>query len=89
MKTYYDLTSKEKKEYLKEFRSTPGGKDIYIGQIIINFIFSVLTLLLVFAYSESFSNYYFFVLLFPVVYDVYVNILFSCWLKNKYDIKRW
>ena len=89
MKTYYDLTSKEKKEYLNEFRKTPGGKSIYIAQVIINCLFSFLTLFLTIVYSKSIFNYYLFILLFPVVYDIYVDILFSCWLKNKHDIKRW
>lgn len=89
MKTYYDLTSKEKKEYLKEFRKTPGGKDIFIGQIIINALFVFLAGFFTSFYHEAILNIYLLVLLFPIVYDIYVDVLFSCWLKNKYDIKRW
>lgn len=85
MKTYYDLTSKEKNEYLKEFRKTPGGKDIFIGQIIINILCVFITVLLAFVASP----YYLFFLLLSGVYNIYVDILFSCWLKNKHDIKRW
>ena len=86
MKTYYDLTSKEKKEYLKEFRKTTGGKDIFIGQIIINALFAFLAGFFTGFYYEC---GYLLIILFPIVYNVYVDILFSCWLKNKYDIKRW
>ena len=35
MKTYYDLTSKEKREYLKEFKKTPGGADCYLTNVFI------------------------------------------------------
>lgn len=29
MKTYYDLTSKEKDKYIDEFKKTPGGKILF------------------------------------------------------------
>ena len=89
MKTYYDLTSKEKKAFLDEFKKTPGGKNIFITQIIVNFLFSLLSLILTFEYSESIFSYYLFILFIPLVYDIYVDIMFSCWLKNKHNIRRW
>ena len=38
MKTYNDLTNKEKRECLKEFKKTPGGADCYLINIFIQFI---------------------------------------------------
>ena len=38
MKTYYDLNPKEKREYLKEFKKTPGGFDCYLKNGLIQFV---------------------------------------------------
>ena len=90
MKTYYDLTSKEKREYLKEFTKTPGGSDLNISRAIIDFV--CMAMLLIFIMSETITeNYLFelFLLIIPGIYNIYFNISFSCWLKNKHNIKRW
>lgn len=98
MKTYYDLTSSELAKYRKEFKKTPQGKNLFYRIVALDVVFLVLLalyFLIVFYGSETaisgFNNWFFFIVL-VVGYDIeniYYNINFNAWLKNKHDIKRW
>jgi len=95
VKTYYDLTNKEKKEYLKEFKQTPTGKDMNIVNIsiqTIGFIFMILMLYYDFilsTYDSVVTVMFLISLLIEFLYSTYFNINFTAWLKNKHKIKRW
>jgi len=105
MTTYYDLTSEEREKYRKEFKKTPVGKELYsnfywtiIVLIIIAFAYGSLqgnifdfenissALTTMFNWT---SLMVVIAALFVLIYYAYLNINFSCWLKNKYKIKRW
>ena len=96
MKTYYDLSKQERKDYMKEFKQTPVGKEINIGYTLI----SILTLILFIATDFlTYSNaelaarlsIYALILMIAVdlIFTLYININFTAWLKNKHNIKRW
>lgn len=101
MKTYYDLTSKEKGKYIDEFKKTPGGKGlfetrailiiltaiIYIGVMILSIYEEESNLVL--SQFEAIENFGGFMIVLTITYSTYFNINFTSWLKNKYDIKRW
>lgn len=105
MKIYYDLTSEEREKYRKEFKSTPVGKELYsnfhwtiIVLIIIASLYgglqgsifdleNISSALTTMFYSSSLMVVI--ALLSCLVYYVYININFSCWLKHKYKIKKW
>ena len=103
MKTYYDLTRKEKKAYEKEFKKTPGGKELYrlstwyiqIPALLIFLLYAIFILFVpndVYNYDNIYSVLYLLVWVGIVVENVntiYCRICFCSWLKNKYDIKRW
>lgn len=101
MKTYYDLTNKEKSKYIDEFKKTPGGKDLF-GWRAFFIILTAIILVVVVALSiyeeeakivisemELIENFCGFIIGLTIVYSIYLNINFTGWLKNKYDIKRW
>ena len=93
MKTYYDLTSKEKREYLKEFKKTPGGADAYykkgfITLIGIAFIFFI-TFWSFYGLEDNYTLSFLITSIITGAYNIYFDIVFSCWLKNKHNIKRW
>ena len=93
-KTYYDLNELEKKGYKKEFVKTPGGRDINIKRILL-FILAVCSfgIIMVIDVEESLvdklSTIWGFLVIILAIYEVYFNISFVSWLKNKYGIKRW
>ena len=93
MKTYYDLTVKEKREYLKEFIKTPGGGDCYLTNIFIQFICIAFIFFITFwSFNGIEDNYTISFLITSVIIGlskIYFDIVFSCWLKNKHNIKRW
>lgn len=101
MKTYYDLTSKEKGKYIDEFKKTPGGKTLFEARAIY-IILTVIVYVVVVGlsiyeeetgtminYMESIENFAGFMIILTIVYSTYFNVNFTSWLKNKYDIKRW
>lgn len=93
-KTYYDLNEQEKKGYKKEFVKTPGGRDINIKRILF-FLLAICSfgIIIVIDVEESLgemlSNIWGFIVILMAIYEVYFNISFVSWLKNKYGIKRW
>lgn len=105
MKTYYDLTSEEREKYKKEFKTTPVGRELYsifywtvIILIAVGFIYGYLqgTIFNFENISDALTTMFNWSLLMIIlallsclVYYTYININFSCWLKNKYKIKRW
>lgn len=106
MKTYYDLTKKERKEYEKEFKKTPVGKDLNSNKVLFEVILGVFFFVYGFVIGftsgvEEFLDQsslmltnllevlFYIMLLISSAYNFYVNINFTAWLKNKYDIKRW
>lgn len=102
MKTYYDLTDVEKKNYEKEFKKTPGGKTMNKYLIIIEIIDALfVTLYFIVQFSLPLDTYNYDGILdvtsiiswgsifISIVYNTYFQICFCSWLKNKYDIKRW
>ena len=93
MKNYYDLTSQEKKKYENEFKKTPVGKDMYIEGTILYIITSIMVCLFLYMDFKINSNYSASVMciafVINTVYKAYLNINFTAWLKNKYEIKRW
>lgn len=92
MKTYYDLTIDERKKYLKEFKKTPVGRDLYIEKSIMAIVAGVL-LIVIFLLGFLTDDFDFIgsILLIVMieVYNIYFNLNFTAWLKNKHDIKRW
>ena len=101
-KTYYDLTKEEKKKYEKEFSKTSLGKVVYniaTAVQIFTLLMEVFFVVLLFVDSSilledpKFMLIYIFMLIVISVINwipcVYLNINFSCWLKNKYGINRW
>ena len=56
MKTYYDLTSQEKKKYENEFKKTPVGKDMYIEGTILYIITSIMVCLFLYMDFKINSN---------------------------------
>lgn len=93
MKTYYDLTNKEKREYLKEFKKTPVGKDMNIRRIIADIITTTI-LVLFFVIDWTYETNIFNIIfvcscIIEILYNTYFNLNFTAWLKNKHDIKRW
>lgn len=101
MKTYFDLSNKEKDKYMYEFKKTPGGKNLFEVRVIL-IILTVIIYIGVSALSiygeetnsvinnlskiEDFAG---FMILLTIVYSTYFKINFTSWLKNKYEIKRW
>lgn len=98
MKTYYDLTSSELAKYRKEFKKTPQGKNLFYRivslDVMLLALFALYCIIVIFE-PESAGNDFFdwvFIIALIACYDVeniYYNINFNAWLKNKYDIKRW
>lgn len=99
MKTYYDLTAKEKKTYVKEFKKTPVGKEMNTNRIFldvlffiaisIDFLFGLFTETEYIAMENLILASQTFTFAIAFIYDAYFNINFTAWLKNKYEIKRW
>lgn len=101
MKTYYDLTSKEKGKYIAEFKKTPGGKSLFerrafliILALIFYFGIGLLSIYeeeanLVVSQFETIENFAGFMIILAIAYSTYFEINFTSWLKNKHDIKRW
>ncbi len=99
-KTYYDLTDVEIKEYLNEFKKTPGGKTINLVSnifyaVIIIFTICVIALTLLSMKYDKDCNVILSVIQFTILFIsvcvvyFYQNICFSSWLKHKHKIKRW
>ena len=101
MKTYYDLTSKEKGNYIDEFKKTPGGKSLFETRafliILTAIIYIVVIVLSIYAEETNklldkidlIEKYATFMIVMTILYSTYFNINFTSWLKNKHDIKRW
>ncbi|MBQ7136466.1 MAG: hypothetical protein IJO43_00630 [Bacilli bacterium] len=93
MKTYYDLSLSEKKKYKKEFKSTPGGKDIWIQLTIIQLLSIAFLATCIFIDTQTNSyfsiNVLFIIILVEEACKLVFNINFTAWLKNKHNIKRW
>jgi len=100
MKTYYDLTAKEKKTYVKEFKKTPVGKEMNTNRIFLVVLFVIaisIDFLFGFLFTETEYNAMenlilasqTFTFAISFIYNAYFNINFTAWLKNKYEIKRW
>lgn len=96
MKTYYDLTKKERGEYLKEFKKTPVGKEMKMTLNLSFFAFLAFIILesvfVSFGYNE-YGNFFdvasWVAIGLSILYEIFIDINFTAWLKNKYDIKRW
>lgn len=103
MKTYYDLTRKEREKYLDEFKKTPVGKEYNQNSKLIFVIASILLGISIFIscltsditsdkvnlFVDWIGTLGFLVFIIYDVYLIYINVNFTSWLKNKYDIKRW
>ena len=101
MKTYYDLTSKEKGNYIDEFKKTPGGKSLFETRAVLIILTAIIFVgvIILSIYTEETSSmmdkleliekYATFMLVFTIAYSTYFNINFTSWLKNKHEIKRW
>lgn len=104
MKTYYDLTKKERSNYKKEFKETPVGKEMHFTY------YCILVLVMVFAGMWGFSSglisaaqvvnndFQMFnnimgviaiaLVIIGTLWECYVEVSFTSWLKYKYDIKK-
>lgn len=106
MKNYYDLTKKERDNYLKEFKKSPVGKEMNFRKICILIITFACWIIggfvsglqdgsgtVVARETEIFIGSMAMLALFGLLiysgFTAYMNINFTAWLKNKYDIKRW
>jgi len=93
MKTYYDLTISEKKKFKKEFKKTPGGKDICVQLTIIQLLSIAIFATCIFIDTRTNSyfsiNALFIIVLVEEVCKLVLNINFTAWLKNRHNIKRW
>lgn len=101
MKTYYDLTSKEKGKYIDEFKKTPGGKSLFETRAILIILTAIIYIgvmalsiyeeeaKIVISEIETIENFAGFMIVLTIVYSTYFNINFTAWLKNKHEIKRW
>lgn len=101
MKTYYDLTKKERKTYEKEFFKTTVGSSMHYVNVLLEIILLLVMfldfLLLMFVSDQELAANGMYItglafwlfLAANCVYMCYVNISFSMWLKIKHDIRRW
>lgn len=105
MKTFYDLTRKERKEYKKEFKTTPVGKEIhsvyfYLCALAFWFLFILAGIQGVIdrekIVNEGLQQFCYgmgiFIIILVVIVNLwrfYENICFSSWLKYKHKINRW
>lgn len=101
MKTYYDLTSKEKGKYIDEFKKTPGGKNLFETRAVLIILTAIIYIgvmaLSIYAEESSIAinkmgaieDFAGFMIILTILYSTYFNINFTSWLKNKHDIKRW
>ena len=92
MKLYYDLTNNEISNYQKEFIKTPVGKKMNIIRMMMDTLWLVCLILSFIPELLNFSHYLFFSMIMIIIiasYEIYFNINFTAWLKNKYNIKRW
>lgn len=97
LKTYFDLTSKDREKYRDDFVKTSVGKSLFDLKNKVFIVFSVLFVLYVLMVLfigdnvaviviEKVLYFVFFAFLFSWIY---FDLNFSAWLKNKHDIKRW
>jgi hypothetical protein len=97
MKTYYDLSKSERKNYLKDFKKTPVGKEINEGHVLLNILaFIVFVASFILSYyevSDTLSEIFWIIFVLCAIIDAFImfyeNVNFTAWLKNKHDIKRW
>lgn len=102
MKTYYDLTREERKNYEKEFKKTPGGKEMNRTLLCIEIPTTLIIILEIVincigpkkihnydGISELLNILFWVGFIIEIFYTIYFKICFSSWLKNKHDIKRW